>query len=368
MCYRSNTIFGYPRFTALPPAADGQMAAIVQLYRDWKLSGDDDFLRRMWEQAAKALEYACHKWDPDGDFVFEAPQNNTFDVDFYGASALTSALFYAALKAAEEMASYLGQNERAAVYRLSRETGSRRMDAMLYNGEYYVQKVPEGTDGYYQYYDGCLANQLFGQQLAHIAGLGYILPEEHVKTAIQAVYRYNFFPVLQEHLNVQRAYAVNGDAGLICCSWPKGNKPAVPFVYCDEVWTGLEYQAAAHLIYEGFYEEALTVVCGVRGRYDGIKRNPWNEVETGSHYVRAMASWGLLLAASGFGCDLTKGEISFEPKVAPENFTCFFSTGKCWGTYSQQRDEASGELARSFKVLYGESEGIRLKSGVKTPR
>lgn len=361
--YRSNMVFGYERFTDIPPAADGQMATLVQLYRDWKLSGDDFFLKRMWPKAKKALNYAFTAWDLDGDYVFDAEQHNTFDIEFYGMSSYTSALFYAALRAGEEIASYLGERECAQYYRYARETGARKMDAALFNGEYYVQKCLDGIPRRYQYGEGCLANQLFGQTLAHIAGLGYILPEEHVKSAIMAVYRNNFLPSMEEHINVQRVYALNDEAGLICCSWPNGEKPAIPFVYSDEVWTGFEYQTATHLIYEGFFEEALTLVKAVRNRYDGVRRNPWSEVELGNHYVRAMASWGLLIASSGFRYDLTKEEISFAPVISQKNFTCFFSTGSCWGLYSQREDPESGELRQSLDVLYGEADGLRLKHG-----
>jgi uncharacterized protein (DUF608 family) len=273
---------------------------------------------------------------------------------------MINSIFYAALKAAGEMAAYLGETDRAAKYRVMYETGSRRMDQLLFNGEYYVQKLEDDGKHQYQYYDGCLSDQTLGQELAHIAGLGYILPEDHVKKAVEAVFRYNFRPNMADHVNVQRVYAVNDDAGLICCTWPKSKKPVFPFIYSDEVWTGIEYQVASHLIYEGFFDKALTIVEAVRNRYNGVKRNPWNEVECGNHYVRSMASWGLLLAASGFGYDLTRGEISFAPNVPSADFTCFFSTAKCWGLYQQYKDPAGGALKRSVEILYGSGEGIRL--------
>lgn len=360
MSYRSNTVFGYPRFTKTPPAADGQMATIVQLYRDWKLSGDDEFLKTMWEKAALALEYAFVKWDQDGDFIFETGQYNTFDIEFFGMDPYMNTLFYAALKAAEEIASYLGEEEKAQRYKNAREASAKKLDSVLYNGEYYVQKSVDDINRRYQYNEGCLANQLFGQQLAHIAGLGYLLPEEHVKSTIRAVYNNNFLHSMKYYNNVQRAYALNDDAGLICCSWPNGGKPAVPFIYSDEVWSGIEYQVAAHLIYEGEFDHALTIVEAIRNRHNGIKRNPWNEEECGNHYVRSMASWGLLIAASGFGYDLTQGRISFSPKISQENFSSFYSTGKSWGIYRQQMND-SGNLERSIEVLYGNNDGIELR-------
>jgi len=360
MAYRSNSIFGYPRFLKIPPASDGQMGTIIQLYRDWKLSGDDGFLREMWSGAVRALDYAFTKWDQDGDFVFEAEQHNTYDIEFYGITSMINSIFYAALKAGEEMAAYLGDDERVIRYKTARVEGSKRMDELLFNGEYYIQKMEDGGKHHYQYREGCLSDQVLGQELAHVAGLGYILPEKHIKKALEAVYRHNFRSDMSEHINVQRVFALNNDGGLLNCTWPNREKPVIPFIYSDEVWTGVEYQVSTHLIYEGYFDKALEIVEAVRGRYDGIKRNPWNEVECGNHYVRAMASWGLLLAASGFGFDLTKGEISFAPRISEEDFTCFFSTAKCWGLYRQKKDSASGELKREVEILYGNGEGIRL--------
>jgi uncharacterized protein (DUF608 family) len=360
MAYRSNTVFGYERFTKLPPAADGQMGTIVQLYRDWKYSGDDEFLKKMWSKAVLALDYAFERWDTDGDFVFDGEQHNTYDIEFYGINSMINSIFYAALKAGYEMADYLGDKDRASKYLDAFEKGSKRMDELLFDGEYYRQLLKDKDTYNYQYYEGCLSDQVFGQELAHIAGLGYILPEEHVKKAVYSVYKYNFRKSIGQHINVQRTYAINDDGGLICCTWPKSQKPKIPFVYSDEVWTGIEYQVAVHLIYEGFFNEALDIVTAVRDRYDGIKRNPWNEVECGNHYVRSMASWGLLIAASGYTFDLVNGAISFEPKINGDNFSCFFSTAGCWGKYTQKKNKRTDKIERSIEILYGGLNRVKL--------
>ena len=360
MAYRANTVFGYPRFAALPPAADGQLGTMVQLYREWRMSGDDDFLREMWPGAVRALEYAVTRWDTDGDGVLDAEQYNTYDIAFFGESSLTNVMFYAALRAGAAMAAHLGEEERATRWQTLAEAGAHRMDERLYNGEYYQQALPTGAPTMYQYGSGCLADQILGQQLASLAGLGHVLPKEHVRSALRAIFQYNFRPRMREHLNVQRTYALNDEVGLVLCSWPRGGRPAFPFIYSDEVWTGVEYQVAAHLVCEGMWDEALALVQAVRARYDGVKRNPWNEVECGSHYARSLASWGLLPAASGFGCDMARGAVSFAPKTPGDSFCCFFSTGKCWGVYRQTKNENTGELEREIEVLYGEKDAVRL--------
>ena len=180
----------------------------------------------------------------------------------------------------------------------------------------------------------------FRARLAAIAkdrGLGHVLDPEHVKKAVKSIFDYNWRNPIGGFSNVQRVYALNDDAGLLLCSWPKGNRPMLPFVYSDEVWTGIEYQVAATLIYNGWIDEGLSIVKGVRDRYDGLRRNPWNEVECGHHYARAMASWAVLLALSGYDYDGVENELTFAPAIDPDDFQCFWSTGSAWGTFEQTK-------------------------------
>jgi non-lysosomal glucosylceramidase len=342
------------------PACDGQLGSIVRLYRDWKFSGDTEFLKTVWDGAARALDYAFKYWDTDGDYVLDGQQNTTYDIEFYGPNPMLSSIFLAAVKAGAEMAKAVGDLERAEKYRRAFQIGSQRADEMLFDGEYYVQRI-EDIDKYrYQHGVGCLSDQLLGQFLAHVAGLSYVLPEEHIKSAIKSVFNYNFKEDFLNTNSVHRAYAVNDEKGLIICSWPKGGRPKLPLSYSGEVWTGVEYQVATTLIYEGFLDEGLTMVKAIRERYDGYKRNPWSEVESGHHYTRAMASWGILIALSGYQFDLVKGEISFEPKINKNNFSTFWSTGKAWGIYKQTVDIETGKLIRDIQVLYGSMDGVKL--------
>ncbi len=359
MAFRGNTIFGLPRFDFLP-ATDGQLGTIVRLYRDWKFSGDDEFLKSVWANASRALDFAFGFWDRDGDKVLDSEQHNTYDIEFHGPNSLSNSVFFAALAAGREMALHLGDRQHAAAWQAALEEGSARMDAMLWNGEYYVQKLEDVNEHRYQYGTGCLADQLLGQFLAHVAGLGHILPREHVKSAIASVFRHNFKRDFSDHQGVQRTYALNDERGLLLCSWPNGGRPRFPFIYADEVWTGVEYQVAAHLIYEGFVPEGLAVVEAIRERHDGYRRNPWNEVECGHHYARAMASWALLTALGGYTCDLVNRCMGFDPRINAERFSTFFSTGQCWGIYQQERDPKTGEMRRTTEVLYGTLGDIRV--------
>lgn len=96
--------------------------------------------------------------------------------------------------------------------------------------------------------------------------------------------------------------------------------------------TGFEYSFAGLLISEGFIEEGLQAVRAIRSRYDGEKRNPWNEIECGSNYARPMASFALLPIFSGFEFDLPHRHVGFAP-IVPGDFRCLWSLGTGWGDY-----------------------------------
>jgi non-lysosomal glucosylceramidase len=385
------------------PCADGQMGNIVRVYREWKLSGDTEWLRKLWPKVKAALEFAWKgvgevsedlkwqkdrlhlPWDPDKDGVMEGEQHNTYDIEFYGPNTMTGSLYLAALRAASEMAEAVGDKKKADEYFKIFQKGSKQYDSLLWNGEYYIQKVdvmeglvvpenlrtpekkcegpackgkesPGGKKDAlgkgdivpkYQYGEGCLSDQLLGQYLSHAAGLGYVLPKENVDKAVKSIFQHNFLKDLSRFSNVQRVYALNEEAGLLLCSWPKGERPALPFVYSDEVWTGIEYQVAASLIYSGHIDEGLTIVKALRERYCGLNRNPWDELECGHHYARAMASWAVLLALCGYQYDGTTGFIAFSPKINTENFSTFWSSGTGWGSFDLKGNEVV------LKVEYG---------------
>ena len=116
------------------------------------------------------------------------------------------------------------------------------------------------------------------------------------------------------------------------------------------------------MIYEGFTDEGLSIVKAVRDRHDGFRRNPWDEVECGHHYARAMSSWGLLIALSGFKYDLAEGFIEFNPAINKEDFSCFFSCGKAWGVFSRKFDAGAGKYTNKVEVLGGSLDGIMVRA------
>ncbi len=338
------------------PAADGQMGCVMKVYREWMRGASDDWLRKLWPNVKRALEYAWLKWDADRDGVMEGEQHNTYDIEFYGPNSMMGTLYLGALEAAARMAEHLGDRAAAESYGKLYEQGRGRLDKELWNGEYYVQRVDESQPkaSHYQYGEGCLSDQLLGQWFAEVVGLGKLLPHDHVRSALASIYRYNFNTDFADFANAQRIYALADEKGLLLCSWPKGKRPALPFVYSDEVWTGIEYQVAAHLIYEGMVKEGLAIVEGARARYDGRRRNPWNDIECGHHYARAMSSWSLLTAISGFAYSAPLKEIRFRPQVSQAQFRCMYSAGTAWGSYAQQA--AKGKLDSEIAVEGGAME------------
>ncbi|MHB9022778.1 MAG: GH116 family glycosyl-hydrolase [Armatimonadota bacterium] len=329
--------------------ADGQLGAIMQVYRDWQLGAGDDWLRAMWPSVKRSLQYAWNTWDIDQDGLLEFAQHTTYDVELRGPNILCGAIYLGALRAAARMATYLGEIEFATQCRTLEENGSKALDERLFFGRYYIQPHDPQLKLPHQIGPGCLIDQVFGQQLAHLYGLGYLLPTEHVQSAVESVFRHNFRTSFWDHLNYERVFALNDEAGTLVCTWPHGGRPKYALPYADEVMVGFEYQLAAHLIYEGMIDEGLTVTKAVRDRHDGERRNPWNEFECGNHYARSMASWGIKLALDGFTFSAVEGRLGFAPKVNAGNFRTFWSTATAWGRFSQQGTEGLYTL----EVLYG---------------
>lgn len=352
-------------------AADGQMGCLMKLYRDWKLSGDDEMLRRLWPKARKALEFCWIPggWDADRDGVMEGCQHNTMDVEYYGPNPQMGSWYLGALRATEEMARYLNEDEFAGTCHALFEQGSRWLDANLFNGEYYeheirpVESESEIAPGLrhesmgardlrhpeLQLGAGCLVDQLVGQYMAHVCGLGYLLDPANIRATLQSLMRYNFKQTLYSHFNYMRSYALGGESAMLMATYPRDRRPERPFPYSNEVMTGFEYTAGVHMLYEGQLEDGLRVISAVRERYDGFKRSPFDEAECGHHYARAMASWAGVLALTGFHYSGVEQSLQFAAATQPVSW--FWSNGAAWGTCRQT--PADGGIDVEIDVLHG---------------
>lgn len=337
---------------------DGQLGGIIKVYREWKLSGDTEWLRSIWQPVKKSLEYAWSeenrdRWDRDFDGVLEGRQHHTLDMELFGPSSWLEGFYLGALKAASEMARALGDDTDADKYLALFADGKKWCDENLFNGKYFIQKVDladkamlesydsdavakywndESEQIKYQIGEGSAIDQLLAQWHADINGLGDLFDPEEVKTALQNMYKNNFKENMRGHYNTFRLFAVNDESGAIICDYPDGaKKPAIPIPYAQESMHGFEYSFAGLLISRGFVEEGLRVVRSVRDRYNGENRNPWNEIECGSNYARSMASFALLPILSGMKFDMTKGLLGFNPLLGKENFRCVWFVGGAWG-------------------------------------
>ena len=338
------------RPTGEQPFADGHASCILKAYREALNQPDDAFFRQYWPHIKRAVEYLIARdaktagGEPSG--VLQDDQWNTYDEALHGVTTFISGYYLAALRAGEEWARRQGDEAAASRFRAVFEKGQQKLIELCWNGEYFQQHLPDYEKRPGEVGPGCMADQLIGQWWAHQLGLGYILPREKVLAALRAVFKYNFMSDLTGWPHAPRAFAGAKDKGLIICTWPKGGRPGHVMLYSDEVWTGIEYQVAAHMICEGLIEEGFAIIKAARDRYDGIprppiQRNPWNEIECGGHYARAMSSGSLLPALAGWEYDGPRQAIRFMPRHTPENFKAFFTGPEGWGSLSQSREGQS---------------------------
>ena len=310
-------------------AADGQMGTLIKIYRDWQLSGDDEMLMAMWPNIRKSMRFAWTGiWDQDKDGVMEGSQHNTMDIKYRGPNPQMAGWYLGALKASEAMARHVGDDAFADETRDLFERGSAWIDANIFNGEYYEHHIPEGTSKVAQLGKGCLVDQLVGQYLAHTAGLGYLLNKDNVQTTLRSIMKYNYIEDFNEHFNTFRSFGLGSEAGLLMASYPRGELLDFPFPYYTEIMTGFEYSTAAHMIYEGQVDAGLKVFRAIRNRYDGHKRNPFNEGEYGHRYSRAMAAWAGLLAYTGFQYSAVEDRMAFNATAG----RYFWSNGYQYGS------------------------------------
>ncbi len=350
-------------------ASDGQFGGVMKVYREWRISGDGEWLRLFWPPVKESLDYCIRTWDPRSEGVLVEPHHNTYDIEFWGADGMCTSFYLGALTAAVAMGETLGED--VARYRDLLARGKRYLENELFNGEYFYQKIQwEGLDapfvpvgavesgsGYaeatarinaegpkYQYGTGCLSDVVLGFWIARMAGLGEIVDTAKVRSTLEAIHRHNLKHDLSDFANPQRpSFALGTDGGLLLCTWPNGGALTLPFVYSNEVWTGIEYQVASHLMLEGMVEEGLEIVRVARARYDGRVRNPFNEYECGHWYARAMSSYGLLQGLTGARYDAVEKTLYIDSRVG--DFRSFLSTATGFGTVGLRGGRPFVEMA-----------------------
>lgn len=339
-------------------AADGQLGGIMKVYRDWRISGDTEWMKELYPYVKTSMEYCIRTWDPKHSGYLEEPQHNTYDIEFWGPNGMCTSFYLGALTSFIEISKALKQPYKEYESLLSK--GKRYIESELFDGEYFIQKIKwEGLNApnpvevlsfggayseealallkeegpKYQYGTGCLSDGILGMWIASVCGLPEVIDNKKVTSHLIAVHKHNLKKNLKDHYNPQRpTYACGEEGGLLLCTWPKGGALSLPFVYSNEVWTGIEYQIASHLMFKGEVEKGLDIVRECRKRYDGTVRNPFNEYECGHWYARAMSSYSMLQALTGVRYDAVDKILYIDSKIG--DFTSFISTGTGFGTIS----------------------------------
>lgn len=366
---------------------DGQMGEVIKCYREWKISGDTAWLKANAESIFKMLEFSWseeneYKWDLNRDGVLEGRQHHTLDVELFGANSWLQGFYLLALDCAAKIACAVGDEKREKEYSLMYQKGKAWTNEQLFNGEYFGQKIDltdrsivsafdadvyywneETGEIKYQIGEGCLIDQMLADWHAAILGLDGVFDFEKKQKALKSLYQYNFKPSMREVTNMWRNFALNDEAGTVICSYPNGaKKPTIPIPYCEETMTGFEYALGGLMVSQGLLKEGEAVIKAIRDRYDGEKRNPWNEIECGSNYARSMASFALLPIYSGFSFDMTERRIGFAP-ICKGDGQYLWSVGNSWGSVhfegKKQKLFVLGEEI-SLSAL-----GLRTKESVK---
>lgn len=359
-------------------AADGQLGGIMKMHREWRISGDTRWMKERLPAVKKSLDYCISQWDPEGNGILTEPHHNTYDIEFWGPDGMCTSFYLGALEAFIAM----GREAGLDVSRYSNlfNKGKKYMETELYNGKYFIQKVqwkglkavdptkassismggwysPEALEllekegPKYQYGNGCLSDGILGAWIAEMCYLDNFLDGNKVHSHLLSVYKYNFKADLSDHVNPQRpGYAIGKEGGLLLCSWPAGDEPSLPFVYSNEVWTGIEYQVASHLMLTGAVDKGLDIVRAARKRYDGRVRNPFNEYECGHWYARAMSSYGLLQGLTGIRYDAIDKSMDIDSRVG-DDFIGFFSTQNGWGNLGFKDEKLVLKVAHGYLDL-----------------
>lgn len=350
--------------------ADGQCGIILRTYQAHKMFADSGFLRGNYDNVKKAIEYLIQTNDPQGRGVLTGAQHNTLDAAWYGEISWITSLYIAALHAGAAMAEDMHDAPAATRYRQIAARGRKYVDQHLFNGEYYFQKADPQHAKNVGSYNGCEIDQMLGQSWAYLAGLGQILDPVKVATAIDSLWRYSFTTNVGKYRKAYppgRWFAAGNDAGLIMCTWPQGGydiKSNWSASYFNECMTGFEHAAASLMIAHGRVDKGLAVIRAIHDRYAGDKRNPFNEIECGGYYSRAMASFGIYDAVCGWKYSGPHAQMELAPLLSPDDFKAAFIAAEGWGTFHQK---ITGQrMTVSLKVASGRLRLQRLT--VKPPQ
>lgn len=365
-----------------PVATDGQLGEILGAYREYLMSPDTEWLESHWAEIRKAMDFAIKTWDMDEDGVLSGEQNNTLDSHTTGCSSWLGSMYLTALKACEAMSGVMNDKVSAEKYAKIWSSGTTKQNELLWNGEYYIQVAGKELKNTKNYKNGCIIDQVLGVWWAELLNLPSPYPEDRVKTALQSLFKYNFYPDFHNKSIETRRFVENDDAGMVMITWPHNDQPENSTPLWDDIMTGFEYAAAASMIQAGLLKEGFTVTKAVYDRYTGISKkgmqarrnsgNPFADDETGRWYARAMSNWSLLLACQGYIYNGPENVIGFNPEWKPENHISFFTSPSGYGLFRQVQSsdgmKANIELKDGVldikKICLAIPEGYNIKSSL----
>ncbi|XP_046842909.1 uncharacterized protein LOC124436960 [Xenia sp. Carnegie-2017] len=346
---------------------DGDLGTVLKAYREIRHSAPEDFVKTIWPKIKAMMSRYMNELDKDKLGLLTGPQPCTYDRATYGIDTFIGGLYLCALRAAEEMAKLMGEMETAAVYHARFLVGSKNLDEYCFvNGKWYTQVTP-------QLYPvqslgcGTFIDALIGQWWSYFLGLGPLLPVDHIRSHLKYVFERNHVEEFDPATQKPRKFYDNRDAGLHITYWDveAGEKvPNDPLLYSFEgAWSGLEHTFAGLLLYEKMLPAACQVLEECRQKYDGTRRSPWNEIECGDHYCRALGAFLHLDIGSGLSWDiLAIGEEAIELNFAPlfnhENFKSFFIVASGWGCFSQTISDGCSNI--KLQVSHGEAQIVSL--------
>ncbi len=368
-------------------AFDGATGTITRTYREHTTAPDNSFLKANWPRIKRAAQFMIDqdagrgfftKYVPKEDLnskpdgIITGPQYNTLDKTWDGVLPWMSGMYQAAMLATAEMATDMGDTEFAAECKRIAELGKKNLKAKAYNSKfgYYVQR-PVNQDKYVNSNDGCHIDQMLGDYWANQVGLKLPFPAKEGNSALAKTFEHNFHKevgVYQKDAGIKivRTYALKDEPGSVMVSFPHGgSENSAPknenrrwdnlvLGYFSESWTGQEYPLAAAMINRGLVTEGLAVCKGVDDRYaeSPLRRNPFNEIEYGNHYTRAMSGYAPFVSISGFKYHGPRKMIGFAPKMNADNFKSAFIAGQSWGSFSQEITD--DELSAKISVKHGD--------------
>ncbi len=288
---------------------------VMMVCRDYLWTGDRDYLAALWPHVVRAMAFT-ESLDTNGDGLPDRDTGlQTYDAwGMRGTPSYIASLWIGSLRAAIRIAKDSGHPADARRWAALLAKASASYDQLLFNGEYYSLWVDGSNRD-----ELCMTDQISGEWFSHLIGLSTTISRENMYHAIDAIVRHNFSPEFGLH----NATAPRGGLGLL----------AMANGQAGGVWSGIEFAFASLLMDHGRYEQGVRIVEATHRRYLRAGQ-PWNHIECGSHYTRAMSSWATLLAATGFKPDLPQQTFTLAP-VLTGDFRAPWATASGFGTISR---------------------------------